>query len=233
MATDLSPAEYGTVIRLSPEYPTALRHLRNYTLILTTEPLHVQQYCRTLTLAQGRLLYEVWDDDRYWHPRCVGYVVPSHLANEGRKVSSLHRSDEWKGLHPVVFTRYEEAWQAVVRDWPGLPVYGARRVVERLMRLRIGPGRANVEAAVGRYALRHWSAYRAKLDSKGLQGFDDGSVGWARVEEEVRRRVAERVMGVLRGWMRSEVSLVQANELFERLGLMRVERKEYGGVWFD
>lgn len=129
--------------------------------------------------------------------------------------------------------RYEEAWQAVVRDWPGLPIYGARRVVERLVRLRLGASRADNEEVVGRYALRHWSAYRARLEAKGKDGVDDGSVEFRRVEEEVRSGVAERVMGVLRGWMRPEVSLAQADEMYERLGLKKVKRKEYGGVLFD
>ena len=105
--------------------------------------------------------------------------------------------------------------------------------MERLVRLRLGPSRANVDEAVRRYALRHWSAYRARLEAMGKEGVDDGSSAFRRVEEEVRLGVAGRVVEVLRTWMRPEVSIAQAEELFERPGLMKVERKEYGGVWFD
>ena len=85
----MTDREYNTVIRV-----TANRPIHNYTLILNTEPLHVRQYCRTLTLAQGRILYELWEDtallDR--DPRVLGQFVPSHLAEEARNLSTLPRS---------------------------------------------------------------------------------------------------------------------------------------------
>jgi hypothetical protein len=104
-----TPPDHGTVIRITSHKP-----LQNYTLIRASEPLHVRQYCRTLTPAQGRILYEVWteDEERHWHPRCVGYVVPSHLTSEGLKEAPVLRrgAEEWKGLPSVVVRRYEEAW---------------------------------------------------------------------------------------------------------------------------
>jgi hypothetical protein len=222
MTTPTPTAEYSKVFRI-----TTLKPLHNYTLIPTTEPLHVVQYCRILTLAQGRILYELWNDhQRHWDPRCVGYVVPSHLAEEGRKLSTLPRSEEWKGKASIVVRRYEEAWDAVAGAWPGIPLFGARRVVERLIRLRVQVGRESVDEAVARYALRHWSAYKARLEAKGDEGVDDGSIAFRKVEEKVRNEVAGRVMEVLRGWMGGDVRAAKAEELFERLGLVKVENIE-------
>ena len=53
------------------------------------------------------------------------------------------------------------------------------------------------------------------------------------MEEGVGREVEGRVMEVLRGWMGQGVRDGKADELFERLGLKRVEEKRYRGVWFD
>ena len=180
----MTDREYNTVIRV-----TANRPIHNYTLILNTEPLHVRQYCRTLTLAEGRILYELWEDDACLDrdPRVLGQFVPSHLAEEARNLSTLPRSEEWKGKPSIVIRRYEEAWECVVNAWPGIPVFGARRVVERLTRLRVSVGRQNVEEAVARYALRCWSAYKTRLEAKGKEGVDDGSIAFRKVEEGVRR----------------------------------------------
>jgi hypothetical protein len=115
--------EYSTLIRL-----TTARPISGYALIPGTSPLHVRQYCRTLTLAQGRILYEVWEDaarlDR--DARCVGQFVPAHLAEEARNLSVSPRAEEWKGKPAIIVRRYEEAWQGVVGAWSGIPVFGAK-----------------------------------------------------------------------------------------------------------
>lgn len=175
-------------------------------------------------------------------------MVPSHLAEEGRKLSTLSRFEEWKGKPAIVVRRYEEAWRAVVKAWPGVPVFGARRVVERLVRLRVQPGRGAVEQAVARYALRCWSVYKVKLEARGVMMMGDGdeggggggggSLAFRRVDDEVKRDVEGRVMGVLRGWMGEGVGTREAEEVFVRLGLMRVgeeeeERERGRGVCFS
>jgi hypothetical protein len=48
--------EYGTVMRIDDSTQRLLASA-SHELILDTEPLHVRQYCRTMTLAQGRILY--------------------------------------------------------------------------------------------------------------------------------------------------------------------------------
>lgn len=136
MATPPAANEYGTVFRIHTNRP-----IHSYTIVLNTKPLHVRQYCRTLTLAQGRILYELWeeyDDPRLqWHPKCIGYFVPSHLAEEARTLSTLPRSEEYTGKPAIIVRRYKEAWDVAVRYWPNIPVFGAKRVMERLVRLRV------------------------------------------------------------------------------------------------
>lgn len=233
MTTPTTPPpadEYGTVFRIHTNRP-----IYNYTLVLNTKPLHVRQYCRTLTLAQGRILYELWEEDDdprlQRDPKCISYLVPSHLAEEARTLSTLPRSAEYAGKPAIIVRRYEEAWDVVVRYWPNIPVYGAKRVVERLVRLRVQVGRESVEEGVARYALRCWSGYKARLEAKWREGVDDGSVAYKRVEEGVRQECKGRVVEVLRGWMGEEA---RREEVFVRLGLVGVEEgKRYRGVWFD
>lgn len=110
--------EYGTVIRIDNR--TLPLPPATHQLVLHTEPLHIQQFCRTMTLAQGRILYEIWDTTERWHPRSQGYFVPSHLVAEARKISCRDRREDWKSLHPLKLRRYEEAWDAVVKTWPGI-----------------------------------------------------------------------------------------------------------------
>ena len=65
-----------------------------------------------------------------------------------------------------------------------------------------------------------------------------GSLAFRRVDDEVKRDVEGRVMGVSRGWMGEGVGTREAEEVFVRLGLMRVgeeeeERERGRGVCFS
>lgn len=164
-----------------------------------------------MTLAQGRVLYDVWER-RGWHEKRLGYLVPSHLTSEARKISGGENSGDWRGLPAVQARRYESAWEAVVRGWPRMPGFGVGRVVERLVRLGLGNGKLAVEEAVVRYARRNWTSYWLRM---GAGGFNDGGV-----EEQVCEAVAERLRVVLRSWMAVDVSSSYVGGVFERHGVV-------------
>lgn len=179
-----------------------------------------------MTLAQGRVLYEVWDDNYsqglHWlTPHLLSYLVPSHILAEARELSCRDVREDWKVRQPCVRGRYEAAWEVVVKHWPEMPIFAARRVVERVMRLGSGWGREQVEEAVVRFGLRNWTSYWVRLGGGGD-------------EEEVKRVVAERLRGVLRSWMRVDVGEGEARRLFEKHGLLEDEvQVSYGrSTWF-
>lgn len=118
------------------------------------------------------------------------------------------------------------------REWPRIPVFGAKKVVERCVRARTC-GRLEVEGVVVRYALRHWTGYLGRLQRSGVREEED-AVGFGRVEEGAREEVKGRLREVLEGWMGSEMRSEEVRGVFERCGL--VEEREgglRGGRWFD
>lgn len=207
--------EYGTVVRVDNRTLPPATH----ELVLNTEPLHILQFCRTMTLAQGRILYEVLDMNERWHPRSLGYFVPSQLVAEARKISCRDRKEDWKELHPVKLRRYEEAWDAVVKAWPGIPIFGARRVVEHLMVTGFGCGKFDVEEAVVRYAMRNWTSYSVRLEASGVSKRD--TLSYRKMEAQVEEQVAARLREVLEKWMRPDLALSQIESFFERHGLLQ------------
>lgn len=176
-----------------------------------------------MTLAQGQILYELWDESNEpWESaKVAGYIVPARILHEARRVSVRSKEEDWKGLHFVLRRRYEEAWDAVVKTWPGIPVFWAGKVFERLVRMKAGSGKFEVDQAVVRYAMRNWMGYWVRMDAKR----GDGRREFER-EMEVEQAVAGRLKEVLEKWMRPEVSFSCVREVFEEHGL--VQRESFG-----
>jgi hypothetical protein len=194
------PDEYNSIIRLDNRYIPRIPW--THELILDSEPLHIRQYCRTMTLAQGRVLYQLWDDGQPWNTtRHCGYVVPKSVVHEARAVSVNDWSEDWKGLLPAKRRQCEEAWENVVREWPGIPVFAARRVVEEMVNMRSGT--YGVDEAVKSYAKRYWTSYKARLEARGVS---ERTASW-KVVKEIEEQVAGKLREVLSRWTRPGVAL--------------------------
>ena len=192
------PDECNSIIRLDNRYIPVIPW--GHELILDSEPLHIRQYCRTMTLAQGRILYQLWDDGQPWNTtRHCGYIVPKFIVQEARGISVNDRKEDWKGLHPLKRRQYEEAWDAVVKAWPRIPIFGARRVVEEMMNMR--GGKKGVNEAVESYARRYWTSYRAKLEAKGVS---EWNASWTELKE-IEEQVAGKLREVLGKWASSGI----------------------------
>ena len=217
--------EYGTVLRVSEFTRAPPTHER----ISATSPPHIVQYCRTMTLAQGRVLYEVWDQNYtqglvWLTAHVLAYMVPRHIAIEARQLSCRDRNEDWKNLPLLIKGRYEAAWEVVVRDFPGMPIFAARKVVEESMRSGMGWEKEGLEAVVVGYGLRNWTSYLVRLGERsGLSA-----------EREVKGVVAGRLREVLRTWMRAAVGDRESEGLFERQGLLESAVKERvpSRTWF-
>lgn len=201
--------EYATVIRINKSHPFPPTH----TLIPATDPAHTRHFARTATLARGHVLYDVWDGTP-WQTQHAGYLVPSPIAAEAHRLATTHPKQDWAALDPGLAERYAEAWDTVTGAWPGMPVWGARRVVEVLVGLELGCGREVVEQAVVRFARRCWTGYWARLEGRGKEGV----LPW--VEREVCEEVREKLREVLRGWMREDVKEKDVRGVFGRCGLL-------------
>lgn len=210
MATP-NDAEYNQVIRVTKDTHLAPSHV----LVLATDPVHITTFCRTMTLAQGRILYEVWDYDNLYHHRCLGYILPAEVYASGPGPQSDRRED-WRVYDPVTIRRREGAWAAIFRLFPRIPTFGARRLVETLMRARIfGSNGFAIEKAVVEYALEHWTSYKLRLESLGGEWYER-----KRAEEKARSVVAQRTKEVLESWMAPDVGWERVDEFFARHELL-------------
>ena len=77
----------------------------------SSEPLHVLQYCRTMTLAQGRILYQLWDEWELWPPQHRGYIVPRSVVAQ---VASTLKARGSFGLYSML-TRHAGSCSATSR----------------------------------------------------------------------------------------------------------------------
>lgn len=121
--------------------------------------------------------------------------------SEARGVSVNDRKEDWKGLLPMKRRQYEQAWERVVRAWPEIPVFAARRVVEELVSMR--GGEYSVDVAVKSYARRYWTSYRVRLEARGVS---ERTASW-KVLKEIEEQVAGKLREVLGRWTRPGVAL--------------------------
>lgn len=59
-SNDSDMREYGEIIRVSPSQDHEVLKRDGYAFVSEHKPLVARQYCREMTLARGRILYEVW-----------------------------------------------------------------------------------------------------------------------------------------------------------------------------
>lgn len=55
-----SLSEYGDVVRITSSQNYEVLKRDGYAYIAEHKPLAARQYCRDMTIARGRILYEVW-----------------------------------------------------------------------------------------------------------------------------------------------------------------------------
>lgn len=215
-----NPPEYGTVLRLDRRAESiSLDH--DFIQIGGTKP-QLLQFSRSLTLAQGRILYEIWDSRIEQH---VGYGVPSRVLSEVRSADRMDIDGEWKHAPPLRRRRLLNAKHMVVQLFPRMPWLGIVRVVERMVRLRVDVTRDSVEDAVVRYALHQWTNYFLRLESCGVAE-DDGYVVISSADEHARAAVTERLKSVLLSWMHPMAEQDAVLGITERQSLVNEPRKE-------
>lgn len=56
----MASTEYGEVVRVTESRDFQVLKQDGYAFISEHKPLTFRQYCREMTMARGRILYEVW-----------------------------------------------------------------------------------------------------------------------------------------------------------------------------
>lgn len=221
-------SEYTTILRLPPGTPAA----PGSTFIPSHSPPTVRQLVRDLTLARGRVLYEIHNS---YEGRVLGYISPWVVADIAFRyrdgVGSAAQKVEPEGRRAM----------AVLREmFPRMPEFAALRVVEKVGkgRERCSGRESELEEKVVGLVKDEWTSFefrmeqvrhsdllgRSPLSSTGRR---ETQVSWWRerrqrplVEEQILETVKPRIREVLRSWLPADITNLKLAALWERHGLL-------------
>jgi hypothetical protein len=183
-------------------------------------------FCRTLTSAQGRILYNLWDadDDRL----LVGYVIPSHIIAESWKLPKKSAQEDWAKLPYHQRQRLLVVWEMISKLFPRIPVFAARKIAERMVRLRNVASKVTVEEVVLEYALQEFMPYLTRLESSGVE---EGDL-LRRYEAESQAKAASRMkLGeVLTSWLPDDSTTDQELDFCRRHELLTRKESSMAGI---
>nr|OQO30633.1 hypothetical protein B0A51_01519 [Rachicladosporium sp. CCFEE 5018] len=196
------PSQSNIMARQDQEY--------NDTLTLTTQtllppahsfvPVHAYDtvnLCHQLTLAQGRILYNVYDV--YERSDHVGIVVPTHIMAEVEALTKQSLSEQWRHRSAGDRENLERAYRLVLKLFPRMPVIGAQKVAISPALAGRSPSSSAAEQAAVHYALLHWTSYRLRLDQAQV------IESW-RAIQDAREAVGPRLRAILTSWLPLEMT---------------------------
>ena len=208
------PNEYSSIVRLENDVKTPPGH----TFISSSLSPTVQQLSRDLTLARGRILYEVWDS---WNHTIDGYLVPSSIASIAMQCKDGVRTEAWEGLPSHQQNAIRQIHTTILRHFPRIPAASAIRVAEKAQREKSSVRKSTIEERVVQHARHEWTSYDLKLESS--HRLNQPPSAWSGIETiQVRRRLYQehytakkaetpasakpRMREVLRSWLPEDIS---------------------------
>ncbi|RMZ15810.1 hypothetical protein D0860_01425 [Hortaea werneckii] len=207
MALPYDDTEYTQVIRLNANANFETFKAPGYVFVASSRPVAERQYVREMTLARGRLLYEVWD---HWDECNFGYICPEHVYAEARR----HRLTSAPNLWPEesVQTRQglQRMYNHVKHHYPRAPHVAVKGAAETLYLQLYGRAatRIDVERAVCRYVQYYWTSFEFRVRSMRQN------------EEEVKKMVKPRMRELLWSWLEHGTRASEVVALWERNGLL-------------
>ena len=216
--------EYSEVIRLPYDCETPPGH----TFISSKSPIAVQQLSRELSLARGRIIYEVWDT---WTHTIAGYAVPSDIA----RLASLYKhgvsTKIWNELPSHRKGLIMHAYMVMMQRFPRIPEIAAIRVAEEAERDRWNGERSGIDDRVVNHAKHEWTSYQLRVQYfhqfnqrpsawSGLQGFyarrDDYMKRLRNTKEQALEDMKPRMREVLRSWLSEDISYAELAKFWRR-----------------
>lgn len=179
------------------------------------EPVAVIQYARDMTLARGRIIYEVFNQER----RLTGYAVPSHIhleANQNCRKGNDPRL-VWADLPALVRTAHWDAHRKVLDQFSNIDATAARLIAERLISHNTQVTNSNIEKAVVDYVAHMWTSYSFRLE----QG--DST-------QAVVKAINPRMREVLGNWLGPDARAERIGDLWRRWDLLD-DPKPTKNIW--
>ncbi|KAF2168658.1 hypothetical protein M409DRAFT_21400 [Zasmidium cellare ATCC 36951] len=152
---DFIYSEYRDVVRVDADTMVPQAGYRYFAA--DDYPLPSLQYAREMTLARGRILYEVWD---HWRNMFVGYIVPSPVFHEALAHRDGPSPSVWSNLRPDRRLICHQTYRIITERFPRVHLMSARLITESCFseydRMSV-PSHQFIEAAVVEHVRNFWT----------------------------------------------------------------------------
>lgn len=208
--------EYGQVLRIAhtTEAPAGHCYLSDQ-----ADPILVQ-YCRDATLAQDRLLYDVWN---FYESRHLGYLVPVSVFQTADK--SITYADDWAKYPKDKQIKLRDAHCALTRIFPKLPALSAKRLAEMVVYERRSMAKKNIEKMVVDHARHEYTDNDLRLEG----GAYDRKLGRMSIAE-AHHVIAPRMREVLKSWLPEDIAGGDLGSFYRRYDLFEPGSKDGLGL---
>ncbi|KAM3424912.1 hypothetical protein BST61_g6886 [Cercospora zeina] len=170
------------------------------------EPVAIIQYARDMTLARGRIIYEIFSNQER---RLIGYAVPSHIHLEANQ--NCRKGNDpclaWADLPAQIRTDHWNAYRKVLDQFPNIHATAARLIAERLVSHNTQVTNSNIEKAVVDHVAHMWTSYSFRLE----QGES---------KEAVIKAISPRMRQLLGNWMGPNARAERLGDLWRRWDLL-------------
>ncbi|WPB03551.1 uncharacterized protein RHO25_008191 [Cercospora beticola] len=198
---EIASVQEGHVVRVTSrvQLPAGVK------FIGVEEPVAILQYARDMSLARGRIVYEVFNQER----RLSGYAVPSSIHTEA--VRNCRSGNDarlaWVDLPDPLRTAHWDIRRKILDQFPNIDATAARLISERLISHNTQINKPNIEKAVVDHVIHMWTAFNFRLE----QGES---------KESVIKAINPRTREVLAKWMGPDVRAERVGDLWKRWDLL-------------
>ncbi|KAK4504557.1 hypothetical protein PRZ48_005473 [Zasmidium cellare] len=203
--TSFTYSEYHDVIRVDSDTMTPRTGYKFFAA--DGNPLSSLLYAREMTLARGRILYEVWDS---WRETFTGYIVPSLVYSEAL---AFHDGPTaaWSRFRPDRRLIYHQTYRLITERFPRIHLMTARAVTEiglfEYDRLRVPPW-VFIEPIVVEQVKSGWTSYDFRLSELH------------QTPPEAFKSVKKRMRDVLESWLPAATPWNTLIDFWERHDLL-------------
>ncbi|KAK4552885.1 hypothetical protein LTR86_010017 [Recurvomyces mirabilis] len=206
--------EYGQVVRVEVDTDREIPWCDGYIFVGETKPLEARVYCREITLARGRILYEV---KLRRTGSTIGYSVPREILEEAKAYRSGSVLKSWTEEPYSIRQVLQGAHEMVLEQFPRIPSYSARMVAQEFKRESITPRKAEIEGAVVAHAQKSYTSFKYRVRDLGER------------EADVLKLIRSRMREMLESWLPRDVLSSKLRSIFRTYHLEE-EREDGPGT---